>query len=119
MPKDGFTEKRKFVRFLISIPLKYAKADIKEPAGAATNDISAAGLGLVAAEKIPVNTPLNIRLTIPDNGEEISLDAEVLWSDSDGSGHYRLGLKLKESRLKPIPLVLRTINSRLRKTTSC
>jgi len=112
MPEEGFSEKRKFVRFLISIPLKYAKVGIQQLTGSVTSDISAEGLGLITAEEFPVNTPLSIRLTIPDNAEEIPLDAEVLWSKNDKTGHYRCGLRLKNSRLKPIPLVLRTLNSR-------
>ena len=113
MPRKESSEKRKFVRFLISIPLKYAKVGIQQLADAVTNDISAEGLGLITAEEVPVDTPLNVRLTIPDNGEEIPLDTEVLWSKSDGAGQYHSGLRLKNTRLKPIPLVLRTINSRL------
>ncbi|MFA5436996.1 MAG: PilZ domain-containing protein [Candidatus Omnitrophota bacterium] len=113
MPKEGFTEKRKFVRFLISIPLKYAKVGIKQIASVITRDISAEGMGLITTEEVPVNAPLSVCLTIPDNGEEIPLDAEVCWSRKDGQGKYHSGLKLKRSRIKPIPLVLRTVNSRL------
>jgi hypothetical protein len=112
MPNAGFLEKRKFVRFLISIPLKYVKMSIKQLSDIATSDISAEGLGLITAEELPLNTPLNICLVMPDNGEEIALDAEALWSKRNGSGSYRCGLRLKNTQLKPIPLVLRTINSR-------
>ncbi|MBN2831460.1 MAG: PilZ domain-containing protein [Candidatus Omnitrophica bacterium] len=112
MSKEGFSEKRKFVRFLISIPLKYAKIGIQQFTGAVTKDISAEGLGLITTEELPVNTPLSICLTIPDNGEEIPLDAQVLWSKNDGAGNYHYGLKLKNTRLKPIPLVLRTLNAK-------
>ncbi len=113
MPKEGFLEKRKGVRFLISIPLKYAKVGIKQLADAVTNDISAEGLGLITVEDIPVNTPLNVSLTMPDNGEVIPIDTEVLWSKSDVSGRCHIGLKFKNSRLKLIPLVLRTISARM------
>ncbi len=112
MPNEEFLEKRKFIRFLISIPLKYAKMSIKQLNDVVTSDISAEGLGLITAEELPLNTPLNICLVMPDNGEEITLDAEALWSKSKGTGRYRYGLKLKDTQLKPIPLVLRTINSR-------
>ena len=112
MPNEAFLEKRKFVRFLISIPLKYVKISIKQLTGAATSDISVEGLGLITTEELPLNTSLNIHLVMPDNGEEIILDAEALWSKCNGTGSYRCGLKLKNTHLKPIPLVLRTINSR-------
>ena len=112
MPKKEPLDKRKFVRFLISIPLKYAKLSLKTFTDASTIDISAQGLGLITTEELPVNMPLNICLSIPDNGEEIPLDAEVVWSRGEGIGCYRSGLRLKDTQLKPIPLVLRTINSR-------
>lgn len=112
MPNEEFIEKRKFVRFLISIPLKYVKMSIKQITDVATSDISVEGLGLITTEELPLNTLLNICLVIPDNGEEIALDAEALWSKCNRAGNYRCGLKLKNTRLKPIPLVLRTINSK-------
>jgi hypothetical protein len=113
MPSEGFLEKRKSIRFLISIPLKYAKMGIQQFANAVTKDISAEGLGLVVTEDVPVKTFLNLSLTIPDNGEVIPLTAEVLWSNGTEPGKYRLGLKLKNTCLKPIPLVLRTLSSRM------
>jgi hypothetical protein len=112
MPNEEFLEKRKFARFLISIPLKYVKMSIKQLTNIVTSDISVEGLGLITAEELPLNTALNICLVMPDNGEEIALDVEALWSKCNGTGSYRCGLKLKNTRLKPIPLVLRTINSR-------
>lgn len=113
MSKEGFSEKRKFVRFLISIPLKYAKVGIQQLTNAVTNDISAEGLGLITTEDIPVNTSLSLSLIMPDNGEVIPLDAQVLWSKSKEYGKCHVGLKLRSSRLKPIPLVLRTLSSRM------
>lgn len=112
MPDEGVLEKRKFIRFLISIPLKHVKMSIKQVTDVTTSDISAEGLGLITAEELPLNTSLSLCLVIPDNGEEISLDAEALWFKCSGPGRYRYGLKLKNIQIKPIPLVLRTINSR-------
>ncbi len=113
MPKEGFSEKRKFVRFLVSIPLKYARLSIKPHISAMTKDISAQGLGLITAEELPVNSSLNICLAMADNGEEIPLETEVVWSRSEsGTSKFCSGLKIKNRQIKPIPLVLRTINSR-------
>jgi hypothetical protein len=106
-------EKRKLVRFLIAIPLKYAKLSLKTLNSICTHDISAQGVGLITTEELPVNTPLILCLKIPDNGEEISLEAEVVWSAQTNSSGYRSGVRLKSSSIKPIPLVLRTIYSKL------
>ena len=113
MPEESRTEKRKFVRFLISIPLKYAKMGIKVINDSSICNISAKGLGLIAAEELPVATPLDICLKIPDNGQDIPLEAEVVWAKPFGSSKYIYGLSLKNAQIKPIPLVLRTIQSRL------
>jgi hypothetical protein len=96
------------------MPLKYAKLAIKNLSGTiCTHDISGQGVGLITTEELPANLPLNICLKVPDNGQEIQLEAEVVWSKQLDASRYRCGLKLKGVPLKPIPLVLRTIYSRL------
>ena len=106
-------EKREVIRFAIAIPLKYAKTNLKDLTGISARDISANGLGLVTAEELPINAPLSLCLKMPDNGEEINLEAEVVWSQHLDTNEYRCGLRLKNIQLKPIPLVLRTIYARL------
>ena len=114
MPDNYPIEKRKLVRFLVAIPVKYAKLALRNISGPiCTHDISAQGVGLITAEELPVNSPLDICLKVPDNGEEISLEAEVVWSEQTNSSGYRSGVKLKSGLIKPIPLVLRTIYSKL------
>jgi len=114
MPDTYPIEKRKLVRFIVTIPLKYVKLAVKDFSGTlCTHDISAQGVGLITAEELPVNLPLNICLKVPDNGEEIQLEGEVVWSKQLDGSRYRCGLRLKGVPIKPIPLVLRTIYSRL------
>jgi len=113
MPAIYSQEKRKSARFLITIPLKYVMMSIRNLNLPGTRDISAHGVGLVTAEELPVNTPLTLCLKIPDNGEEILLDAQVVWSARIDSSKYRSGLKFKSGQVKAIPLVLRTIYSKL------
>jgi hypothetical protein len=111
---NNYQEKRKFVRFLISIPIKYAKLGLKQISNSSISDISAKGLGLVSAEELPVSSSLKLCLKMPDNGEEIPIEAEVVWSRCFGvSRKYIYGLRFKDNQLKPISLVLRTIQSRL------
>ncbi len=113
MPGNYPQEKRKCVRFSIAIPLKYVKASINKLNSSLTHDISGQGLGLITPENLPLNTPLVLCLKIPDNGEEILLEAEAVWSIRADNSHYRCGLQLKNTQIKPIPLVLRTIYSKL------
>ena len=106
-------ENRKSVRFLIGLPLKYVMGSVKNISLPSTHDISAHGVGLITAEELSVGTPLVLCLKIPDNGEEILIDAQVVWSAQIESCEYRAGLKINSSQIKPIPLVLRTIYSKL------
>lgn len=113
VPDNYPKEKRKSVRFLIDIPVKYAKIEAEDLNSRFIHDISSQGLGVISSEKLPLNTPVILCLKIPDNGEEITLEGEVIWSLQVGDSKYRSGLKLKNSPIKPIPLVLRTIYSQL------
>lgn len=113
MSEKGYLEKRKFVRFVISIPLKYVKHNVIKILALCTHDISAQGANFISNEDIPVNSLLKLCLRIPDNNEEIPLDAEVVWIKKIEPSKYRCGLKIKDKQIKPIPLVLRTIHSQL------
>jgi hypothetical protein len=53
---------------------------------------------------------MDLSLQMPDNGERIIRKAQVVWSSTMGLNSYRIGIKIEEPNLKPIPLVLRTIN---------
>jgi len=106
-------EKRKLVRFLISIPLKHVKLEVQKLKATCTHDISGQGLGVISAEQLPLHTSLILCLRIPDNNEELQVEAEAVWSMQIGDSQYRSGLKLKGQPIKPIPLVLRTIYSKL------
>ncbi|MFA5063088.1 MAG: PilZ domain-containing protein [Candidatus Omnitrophota bacterium] len=113
MSENYLQDKRKSVRFLITIPIKYTKLDVECFDSKYTHDISSQGLGVISSEKLPLNTPIILCLKIPDNGEEIVLEAEALWSRQMADLTYRSGLRIKNPPIKPIPLVLRTIYSRL------
>jgi len=112
MQEKGSREKRQFVRFIISIPLKLVKMGKGCHSPASTNDISAKGIGLIAIEELAVNATVDIVLEMPDNGEKIPVQAEVVWLKKIGPDKFRAGLMLKDSQIKPIPLVLRTLNAR-------
>ena len=80
---------------------------------AETSDISAAGLGLITEKKLLPGIELDICLRMRDNGEEINLKGKVIWTSLSVTGKYKVGVKLEERQLKPIPLVLRVLKSNL------
>ncbi|MBL7151934.1 MAG: PilZ domain-containing protein [Candidatus Omnitrophica bacterium] len=112
MFNGGFREKRIFPRFPISI-----EATLMDPSlcgqtiEATTNDISVSGIGIITQQQLTPGTELRICLRMNDNGEEIYLKGRAVWITVVNSQKYRVGIKLEDSDLKPIPLVLRFLNS--------
>ncbi|OGX18302.1 MAG: hypothetical protein A3K83_03665 [Omnitrophica WOR_2 bacterium RBG_13_44_8b] len=105
-----FEEKRVCPRFPVSISVTCYIPDLDKTVNTYTRDISAIGIGLVVNEVLPVGTCLDLCLQMPDNGERIMRKAKVVWSNAMGLDSYRVGIKLQEASIKPIPLILRTIN---------
>jgi hypothetical protein len=113
MSENNYSEKRKFPRFPISIPLQYSRLGANRLFDSCTYDISSNGLSFISSEELPETSLLNIFLKMPDNNQVIPLEAQVVWSKEAGSSQYRYGLKLNNNAIKSISLVLRTILSRL------
>lgn len=107
-------ERRVFPRFAIPISVRYTAPDLILTIETSTHDISAEGLGLFLDKPLNVGTKLEVCLRMADNGEEIFVKGKIVWINPISSDKYRLGVKLESSGLQPIPLVLRTIQSRLK-----
>ena len=106
-------DRRKFVRFPVSIILKCQGAAACAKSASRTHDISIKGVGIVTSEQFELGSCVNMFLTMPDNGEEIQATGKVIWEDRNGkdTSKFRLGIFLEEANLKPIPLVLRTMQA--------
>ena len=114
MLTSNYKEKREYPRFQIGIPVVYSCPDSNETAETRTHDISSQGLGIVTEKEIPLGTLVKVRLVMPDNGEEIIRQGYVVWSKQTASGKCRTGIRLQEPTLKPIMIVLRTIDNKLK-----
>jgi hypothetical protein len=104
----SMSEKRKAARFQVSIPvmqMQYKDASINSH----TFDISSDGIGLVMDAELPLGQSLDLDLRMPDTGETIRIRGKAVWMTIAGPGRYRAGIRFETGRLKPIPLVLRTI----------
>ena len=111
--KTDFSEKRTAPRFAVSIPTNYVHPQTNEVAYAHTHDISDIGLGLVTNYELPTGTPIDLKLIMMDNGEEIRVKGQVLWSRLDQENEFRSGIKLQDCTIKAIPLTLRAIQANL------
>lgn len=108
-----FRERRKFRRFVITIPSTYFRFEVNRGNDAQTKDLSCKGIGFIANEELPLNTRVNIWIKPPDNEKQILTQGEVIWSNKVEFNKYRIGITLDDPGIKPLPIILRTIQSRL------
>lgn len=114
MENWGVKERRAFPRFPVKISLRYFNLDLPGEAHTQTQNISAKGLCLTTKEALTVETPLDIWLQMPDNGEQIYIKGKVVWSNMIEPDNYRVGVSLENIELNPILLALKAIQVRIR-----
>ena len=88
------SDRRLFQRFLVKLPLKYLAQDNEKENSGNTHDISAQGIGLVVEEEIRPETPLDMRLEIPDKGAPLEIRGKVSWVSKTEAGKFRVGVNL-------------------------
>lgn len=107
---DGsFEDKRVFERFPVKFPVRYFQEDFSnnQEGTARAQDISAKGVGLVTKEKLPVNTPLEMWLEIPDKGDPLYARGQVIWSKPAGINEFWSGISLERADLMGLSRILR------------
>jgi len=113
MVNSDFTEKRGSPRFSVSIPVNYVNSLTNEIACAHTHDISDTGISMITNYALPTENPIDFKLIMMDNGEEINLKGRVLWSKLAQENEFRCGIQLDDCQIKAIPLTLRAIKATL------
>jgi len=113
MNSEFVAEKRKEPRFQISIPVSCRGIDNRQ-AISHTFDISGNGIGLISDTELPLGEAIEICLHMADNGETVCFHGKVIWMMVYGQGRYRAGIMVEPEHIKPIPLVLRTLQSQIR-----
>jgi hypothetical protein len=105
-------DRRASLRFPISLSVQCFDRQSRTEILSQTYDISAQGIGLLINEEIPLGAPVTVTITMPDTGEEIKVNGKFIWQKAVDSYCYRIGVELTGSRLKPIPIALRTLQAR-------
>ena len=113
MTDTGFHERRRFRRFIINIPSTYFRFELNQGNNAETQDLSCTGIGFVSNEELPINSRVNIWIKPPDNDKQILTQGAVIWSNRIDFKKYRTGITLDAPGIKPLPIILRTIQARL------
>ena len=100
-------ERRVFARINTRFPLRFLDPTSGREGNADTVDISANGLGLVTHENLPVRTPLELWLDIPDHHEPLYTRGEVVWSQAlVDTDQRRVGVRLEKAELMGLARIL-------------
>jgi len=89
--KKPFQERRKYVRLKATVEVGYAVIGKPGEVNVFSKNISAGGLCILSAKQLPVDTPLQLEIKIPDLKDPIPALARVVWQrqaqgPSDQSG---------------------------------
>lgn len=106
----GLKDRRIFLRFPVSLPVRYVNLNLKRKSQAQTVNISANGIGILTNEELIPHTILDIWLHIPENGQPLYTKGEVIWSKQINGHKYRVGICLKKVELMALSRVLNLIN---------
>ncbi len=104
---ESMEDRRIFQRFNFRFPARLLDLNNGSEIPAETSDVSAKGLGLVLKQRIPVNTPLEAWLQIPDSGEPLYTRGMAVWSKQDSQDQYRIGMDLERADLMGLSRILR------------
>lgn len=98
---EKMEDQRVFARIEAKFPLRFLDPNSGKEGTAETVDVSANGVGLVAAENLAVRTPLEMWLQIPDQHDPFYTRGEVVWTDKQ-----RVGVRLERAELMGLARVL-------------
>lgn len=100
-------DRRLFARMETRFPLKFLNMVNTNEETAQIVDISAGGVGFVTRESLPVNTPLEMWLSIPDRHVPFYTKGEVVWSTPTGDiNKNRVGVRLEKAELMGLARIL-------------
>lgn len=110
-------ERRAFVRFPISLHLRFLNIWKSNEGSAVTSNISANGLSLISKEEIGLYTTLDIWLKIPGSDHPLYLRGEVVWNSEYSQNKYISGVKIEKNELKGVSQIISKFKERNRRTT--
>ena len=90
-------ERRKFMRFGVSLDLNYKVPHRAIEGLAQSRDISREGIGCYIGERLPVGVMVRLEINIPSEIIPIFARGEVVWfkeSDADKEANFNSGIKI-------------------------
>ena len=104
---DRMEDRRIFQRFNARFSARLLDLTSGNEISAETSDICAKGIGLTLKEYLPVNTPLEAWVEVPDNAGPIYARGLAVWSRQEGESEYRIGMDLERADLMGLSRILR------------
>ncbi|MDD2680017.1 MAG: PilZ domain-containing protein [Candidatus Omnitrophica bacterium] len=104
---EKMEDRRIFQRFNYRLGARLLNLNNGNEMVAETSDVSAKGIGLVLRQEVPINTPLEAWLQIPDTGEPLYARGIAAWSKRDSENQYRIGMDLERADLMGLSRILR------------
>ncbi len=95
--KENMKDKRKFMRFGVSLDMKYRTPHKAIEGLAQGRDISREGIGCYIGEKLPVGMKVQLEINIPGEIIPIFAQGEVVWfkkSDAAKGVNFNSGVKI-------------------------
>ncbi len=99
-------DQRVFERITARFPMRFLDPSNGKEGQAETIDVSANGLGFITRDRVPVATPLEMWLEIPDQRDPLYVRGKVAWSAADSSTRQHVGVSLENARLMSLARVL-------------
>ena len=104
---DRMEDRRIFQRFNVKFPARLLDLTSGNEVPAETSDICAKGIGLTLREYLPVNTPLEAWVEVPDNAGPIYARGLAVWSRQESESEFRIGMDLERADLMGLSRILR------------
>ncbi len=89
MGQESYQEKRKYPRLKAAVDVKYTVIGKPGEIKVFSQDISAGGLCIITEEQLVADTPLQLKIRIPDLKDPIAALARVVWQQKGEAGGER------------------------------
>lgn len=105
-------DRRQNVRYEVTFIARAVHGLLGEEITCSSHDISAKGFGINLDRPLMLGEIVDVTFIMPDNAEQIETRGMVIWVQPVEGKRYRAGVAITDQELRPIPMVLRSINVR-------
>jgi hypothetical protein len=106
-------ERRQTVRYDVALFVKMIHGLKGDETFVTSHDISANGVGLLVDRPLMLGEIVDLTFVMPDNEDQVETRGMILWVCALEQNRYRAGVEITEQKLRPIPMVLRSIKVRI------